>query len=214
MTLGLRITLTVAVIMALAFTFSESIGPNRAVAVTAPPIPSFTIAGPLPLPVTGSTTVSGSVSISGTPSVTISGTPTVNVTGEQAYQQTFRFNGTFLGRCANNQEQLAVPTGKILVIDNVFVAAEAPSLENRPIAVFQSAYGGQVSHPRFAPPVEGVFSDGTNTFSGTFPTKVLVQPTAGSVNPGVLIDGCTLGPETAGNFFVEAVVTGHLVPAP
>jgi len=178
-------------------------------------------------PVTVVNTPTNPVPVTGTVNATLTGTPTINatITGipavavvsdpfQQAYQGGFQFEATIVGNCASNQEKITVPAGRILVIDNVFVEGQATKGANV-FGVLQVRFAGSSSHFRFSAPFISVeppsvrYPAGRGVYDGNFPTKLVAQ-----AGDSVLINGCTGGPETTGNAFIEVVVTGHFVAVP
>jgi hypothetical protein len=225
----------VVMFVAFALAVGSLISPRPAVAQAPDPRPGpstpVTIVNPLPVPVSGSATVSGSVAITNTPlpvtgtvgltsgaAVTIANTATnpvpIKAASDPLFQQAFRFEATFVGRCAINQQKITVPDGQILVIDNVYVQG-AGTKGARVVGVLQIRFANSFSHPQFsalfssAEPPSVRYPDGRDIWDGNFPTKFVAQ-----AGDSVFIDGCTGGPETAGNMFVEVVVTGHFVAVP
>jgi hypothetical protein len=97
--------------------------------------PTVIIEGPLPLPVTGSVSISGmpNMNINGTPSVNVANSPTVHVGNSSSSPVLTRavdnpalepFQFTQTG--ANVFFSFGVPTGKTLVIENVSIACIEP----------------------------------------------------------------------------------------
>jgi hypothetical protein len=143
-------------------------------------------------------------------------TGSVNVTSDpyqQALQFRSDFDATIVGNCATNQEKITVPSGQVLVIENVFVEGSATP-NHRVIGVLQVKFGGLTAHYRFSAPFSAVdppsvrFPDGEDVWDGTFPTKIVAQ-----AGDSVLINGCTGGTEVSGHATIEVVVTGHFIAA-
>jgi hypothetical protein len=180
-----------------------------ALAATPAPPPEFSVKVlNTPLPVTG--TVSATLTGSANVNATITGTPTVTILGDELFQQRFDFSGTIVGHCANNQEVVGVPSGKVLIIDNVFVEGE--SSKNAPITgVLQVHWNGRTHHYRFSPPLAAAdppspqHPGGGDSYNGSFQTKILAQAKADSI----LVDGCSFGLEQTGFMNIEVILTGH-----
>lgn len=185
---------------------------------TPPPVFSVEVTN-TPLPVTGTVTAT----ISGTPTVnaTITGVPTVKIVGDpfqQAYQDAFNFAADFVGRCADNQESITVPSGKMLLITNVFV--EGFVTKGHPaLGVLQVRFMNSLtptldssSHLLFYPPFVAAeppsvrYPAGRDIHAGNFPTNIVAQ-----AGQSVRVNGCAEGSEVAGTQTVEVVITGRFI---
>ena len=177
-------------------------------AVAAGPTPGLSVVVTnTPLPVTG--TVNATFTGTPTVSATISGTPTVKIAGETLYQQRFEFSGSVVGHCSNTQGSIDVPSGKVLIIESVYVAGA--STNGSPIFGVLQVLWNNVNHGfRFSPPLVGVDGElGQDQYNGTFATKILAEARTSSI----LVDGCSFGPLQAGSQAIEVVLSGHYVDA-
>lgn len=187
---------------------------------TPPPLFNVNVTN-TPLPVTGAVTAT----LSGTPTVNavITGLPAVQLQDpyQQAYQDSFNFTADYVGRCGPNQEKINVPVGKILLIQNVFVSGRVSKGERvlgvlqvkfvNPQGVTLDSVAGFDFAPSFAAaePPSVRYPAGRDVFSGNFPATIVAQ-----AGDSVFVDGCTEGPEGAGNSQVQVVVTGRFVDMP
>lgn len=166
-----------------------------------------------PVPVIGSTTVSGTVAAtqSGTWTVNanIQGSPTVKIAPDMLYQQEFVFTGSVVGHCSTTQGSVTVPDGKVLIIESVFVGGG--STKGSPIVGVLQVEWNNVNHAyRFSPTFAGVDGEtNQDQYNGTFPTKILAQARTNAI----LVDGCSLGPLQAGSQSIEVILAGHFVDA-
>jgi hypothetical protein len=216
----------VVTFVAFALTVGSLISPRPVVAQAPDPRPGtstpVTIVNPLPLPVSGSATVSGSVAISNTPlpvtgtvglttgsSVSIANTDTNPVpvrnldnAARSPYQETISFNQDQVGFCTNfvcSVSFPAVPAGKRLEVTHVSAVFNAPN-GSATISV-QPSFSVRVYLP--LPQTYGF-----GTYVGGASVTAYVQAGA---SPTVQLGG--LGVNTAPNT-ATATIVGHLVSVP
>ena len=197
--------------------------------------PGVTISGPLPLPIAGSTTVSGtvaatqsgapwSVNVANTPTVSITGTPSVSVNSvppvslavgtsvrdtdnpaRQPFQASVILNFATTDTVATNT--LEVPTGKELVIEYVSMFADLPT-GNTLLELVVSTFQGASS-------IEHYFSPRLQGTQGMIDIYLISQQTRLYADPG-LAKVSFVAIRTASNSTgqVGATVSGYLVGVP
>jgi hypothetical protein len=203
------VSLTAIIIVACLLPSAHA-GPSVTVVNTNAAVIVNTMANPVPVTLQGSSTVSGSVSITGTPTVNVASTTNtpllvrdVDRPGRLAsYADTA---GSPFGTEFDAVPSFkAVPAGKVLVVEYVSAIATLGSGEN--ITRFALTWGGNTHY--FPMNHQGQFNDGNETFIASQPIRFSVGATDGLA---VLV-----GRNVATNSTDEilASISGYLVDAP
>ncbi len=191
---------------------SGNSNPTGAVQGSAP----VSIVSPLPVPVSGSTTVSGSVAAtqSGTWNVGINGTPTVTVTTNQPVETGKGFSlGQFTGQPV---VLYVVPTGKRLVVE--YFSSEVGVASGTTVDRYALSVANDPNNPgaeaftHFIPPAFsspcGACVPGTTLVVASQPIRLYVEAGQG------LVAGASFSGAIGSNAFGFYSFSGYLVDVP